>query len=79
MTAEERKEFEAYKAEKDKRRREQERKEQRKQYADMVDDEVCTAIPQLRELSEHSSRPSLLPWASGPRCGCRSCVWIWRI
>lgn len=52
MTAEERKEFEAFKAEKDKRRREQERKEQRKQYADMVDDEVCTAIPQLRELSE---------------------------
>lgn len=52
MTAEERKEFEAYKAEKDKRRREQERKEQRRQYADMVDEEIATTIPQLRELSE---------------------------
>lgn len=52
MTAEERKEFEAFKAEKEKKRKEQERKEQRAQYADMVDDEVRTAIPQLRELSE---------------------------
>ncbi len=52
MTAEERQEFEAFKAEKEKKRREQERKLQRKQYADMVDEEVNTAIPQLRELSE---------------------------
>ena len=52
MTAEERQEFEAYRAEKEKKRREQERKEQRKQYADMVDDEISTTIPQLRELSD---------------------------
>ncbi len=52
MTAEERQEFEAYRAEKEKKRREQERKEQRRQYAEMVDDEVATAIPQLRELSD---------------------------
>ncbi len=52
MTAEERQEFEAFKAEKEKKRREQERKEQRKQYAEMVDDEIATTIPQLREVSE---------------------------
>ena len=52
MTAEERQEFEAYRAEKEKKLREQERKEQRKQYADMVDEEISTTIPQLRELSE---------------------------
>ena len=52
MTAEERKEFEAFKAEKEKKRKEQERKEQRAQYADMVDEEIATTIPQLRELSE---------------------------
>lgn len=52
MTAEERQEFEAFRAEKEKKRREQERKEQRKQYADMVDEEISTTIPQLRELSE---------------------------
>ena len=52
MTAEERQEFEAFKAEKERKRREQERKEQRRQYAEMVDDEVATTIPQLRELSE---------------------------
>ena len=33
MTAEERKEFEAFKAEREKKRREAERKEQRKNYA----------------------------------------------
>ncbi len=53
MTAEERQEFESFKAERDRKRREQERKEQRQQYAEMVDDEVSTSIPMLRELSEH--------------------------
>lgn len=52
MSAEERKEFEAFKAERDKKRREQERKEQRRQYADMVDEEIAITIPQLRDLSE---------------------------
>lgn len=52
MSAEERKEFEAFKAERDKKRREQERKQMRQDYASMVDDEICTTIPQLRELSE---------------------------
>lgn len=52
MTAEERKEYEAFKAEREKKRAAEERKQQREQYADMVDDEVAAAIPQLRELSE---------------------------
>lgn len=52
MTAEERQEFEAFKAERDKKRREQERKQMRQDYASMVDDEIVTTIPQLRELSE---------------------------
>jgi hypothetical protein len=52
MTAEERQEFEAFRAEKEKKRREQERKQMRQDYASMVDDEIATTIPQLRELSE---------------------------
>lgn len=52
MTAEERKEYEAFKAEREKKRAAEERKQQREQYADMVDAEVAAAIPQLRELSE---------------------------
>lgn len=52
MSAEERKEFEAFKAEREKKRRIEERKQQRQQYAALVDDEIATAIPQLRELSE---------------------------
>lgn len=52
MSAEERKEFEAFKAEREKRRAAELRKQQRSQYATMVDDEIATAIPQLRELSE---------------------------
>lgn len=52
MTAEERQEFEAFKAERDKKRREQERKQMRQDYASMVDDEIATTIPLLRELSE---------------------------
>lgn len=45
MTAEERQEFEAFKAERDKKRREQERKQMRQDYASMVDDEILTTIP----------------------------------
>lgn len=52
MTAEERKEYEAFKAERKKKRAAEERKQQREQYADMVDAEVAAAIPQLRQLSE---------------------------
>lgn len=52
MTAQERAEFEAFKAEREKKRAAQQRKAQRQQYAAMVDDEVRTAIPQLREISE---------------------------
>lgn len=52
MTAEERKEYEAFKAEREKKRREAERKEQRKNYAALVDEEIGAAIPQLREMSE---------------------------
>ncbi len=52
MSAEERKEFEAFKAEKEKKRREQERKQMRRDYAEMVDEEIALAIPQLRDLSE---------------------------
>lgn len=52
MTAEERKEYEAFKAEREKKRAAEERKQQREQYADMVDAEVASAIPQLRQLSE---------------------------
>ena len=52
MSAEERKEFEAYKAEREKRRREEERKQQRQEYASLVDDEIASTIPKLREVSE---------------------------
>lgn len=52
MTAEERKEFEAYKADREKRRREEERKQQRQEYATLVDDEIAATIPKLREVSE---------------------------
>ena len=52
MTAEERKDYEAFKAERERRRAAEQRKEQRRQYADMVDDEIATTIPQLRCLSE---------------------------
>lgn len=52
MTAEERQEFEAFKAEREKKRREQERKQMRQDYAGMVDDEIAATIPQLRDLSE---------------------------
>jgi len=52
MTAEERKRYEAWKAEDEKKQAAAERKRQREAYAAMVDDEINTAIPQLRELSE---------------------------
>lgn len=52
MTAEERKEFEAYRAEKQKKEEKERQKKQRSEYAEMVDEEVRAAIPQLRELSE---------------------------
>lgn len=51
MSAEERKEFEVFKAEREKRRAAELRKQQRSQYATMVDDEIATAIPQLMDLS----------------------------
>lgn len=52
MTAEERKEFEAFRAEKAKKEEEARRKQERANYAEMVDEEIRTAIPQLKELSE---------------------------
>ena len=52
MTAEERREFEAYRAEKQKKEAAERRKQQRTDYAAMVDDEVRTTLPVLRELSE---------------------------
>lgn len=52
MTAEERKRYEAWKAEDEKKRAAEEHKRQRGEYANMVDDEIRTAIPQLREMSE---------------------------
>lgn len=52
MTAEERQRYEAWKAEDEKKPAAAERKRQREEYATMVDDEINTAIPQLRELSE---------------------------
>ena len=52
MTEQERKEFEAFRAEKAKKEAEEKRKQQRAEYAEMVDDEIRTAIPMLRELSD---------------------------
>lgn len=52
MTAEERREFEAYRAEKAKKEAAARRKQQRADYAGMVDDELCTTLPILKELSE---------------------------
>ena len=52
MTAEERERFEAWKAEDEKKRAAEERKRQRGEYAEMVDDEIRTAIPQLLQLSD---------------------------
>lgn len=52
MTAEERREFEAYRAEKQKKEAAERRKQQRTDYAAMVDDELRTTLPVLQELSE---------------------------
>lgn len=52
MTAEERQEYEAFRAAKAKKEAAELRKKQREDYAAMVDDEVRTALPVLRELSE---------------------------
>mgnify|MGYP001278195203 FL=1 len=52
MTAEERQEFEAYRAEKQKKEAAALRKQQRENYASMVDDELRTTLPVLQELSE---------------------------
>lgn len=52
MTAEERQEYEAFKAERQKKAAAAERKRQRESYAVMVDEEIKTTIPILRELSE---------------------------
>ncbi|MEY8687880.1 DUF3164 family protein [Bacteroides sp. AN502(2024)] len=52
MTAEERQEFEAYRAEKQKKEASAQRKRQRENYAAMVDDELRTTLPVLQELSE---------------------------
>lgn len=52
MTAEERQEFEAYRAEKQKKETAAQRKQQRENYASMVDDELRTTLPVLQELSE---------------------------
>lgn len=51
MSAEERKEFEAFKAEREKKRREEERKQQRQEYASLVDEEIAATIPKLRNVS----------------------------
>lgn len=52
MTLEEREAFEAFKAEREKKAAAERRRQHRADYAAMVDDEIQTAIPQLRELSE---------------------------
>lgn len=52
MTAEERQEYEAFKVERQKKAAAAERKRQRESYAAMVDEEIKTTIPILRELSE---------------------------
>jgi hypothetical protein len=52
MTAEERQEFEAFKAEREKKMAAEQRKQARDNYAKMVDNEVALAVPILQELSE---------------------------
>ena len=52
MTAEERAEFEAFKAQREKKAAEERRKQQRQDYTKMVDDELAAAIPELQGLSE---------------------------
>lgn len=52
MSAEERQEFEAFKAAKAKKEAEQKAKEQRELYSKMVDEEIENSIPELYSLSE---------------------------
>lgn len=52
MSAEERQEFEAFKAAKAKKEAEQKAKEQRELYSKMVDEEIENSIPELSSLSE---------------------------
>ena len=52
MTAQEREEFEAFKAEKERKAAEERRKQQRVDYTKMVDDELAAAIPELQAVSE---------------------------
>ena len=52
MSAAERAEWEAFKAEKAKKEAAEQRKQQRETYAQMVDDELAAAVPKLRALSE---------------------------
>ncbi len=52
MTAEERQEFEEFRAAREKKRREEEKKAQRETYSKMVDDEVAAALEQLIRLSD---------------------------
>ena len=51
MTAEERLEYEAFKADKERRAAEERRRQQRQDYTGMVDDELHSAIPELLNLS----------------------------
>lgn len=52
MAAEERAAFEAFKAKREKKRAAEAREKMRKDYAQLVDDEVKAAIPQLQEMSD---------------------------
>lgn len=52
MTVEERREFEAFRAEKKKKEAAELRKQQRATYQQMVDDELAQAVPELRRLSQ---------------------------
>lgn len=52
LSAEEYAELQAFRADKAKREAEEQRKQQRETYAQMVDDELAAAIPELRNLSE---------------------------
>ena len=52
MTAAERAEYEAFKAEREKKAAEERRRQQREEYTKMVDDELAAAIPELQAVSE---------------------------
>lgn len=52
MTAEEKAQFEAFKREQERKQKMQERKDNREAYSQLVDEQIETAIPELRSLSE---------------------------